>query len=73
MARIQLEEHLHSYIIPIPEGKPMVTSKFTPDQKIQIVLKSIKTNMGTVELVCTQVGNPSMLQLQLVFFVYLEV
>ena len=28
----------------------MVTSKFTPDQKIQIVLESIKTNIGTAEL-----------------------
>ncbi len=28
----------------------MVTSKFTPDQKIQIVPESIKTNIGTAEL-----------------------
>ena len=28
----------------------MVTSKFTPEQKIQIVLESIKTNIGTAEL-----------------------
>ncbi len=28
----------------------MVRTKFTPDQKIQIVLESIKTNIGTAEL-----------------------
>ena len=28
----------------------MVKSKFTPDQKVQIVLESIKTNISTAEL-----------------------
>lgn len=40
----------------------MTKTKFTPDQKIQIVLESIKTNIGTAELCRRHNVHPQTLQ-----------
>lgn len=40
----------------------MTKTKFTPDQKIQIVLESFRTGMGTAEL-CRKPGAPTFIDL----------